>query len=158
MTDTQTSDTLDLDAFMRRFYTEFWNTGNVDAADEMVAEDLIHDFPPGWPTGRAGFKKLVLTWRNAFPDLHEHVEFVMTDGNRALSRFRLTGTHNGDLYGIAPTGRTIDIQGVDVARVENGKIVEYFYHEDTLGLFRQLGTFPDDFSVVAGTATSTNRH
>ena len=115
----------DLEAFMRRFYTEFWNTGNIAAADDMIAEDLIHEFPQGWPTGREGFKRLVLTWREAFPDLHEHVEFVMADGDRALIRFRLTGTHLGDFYGIAATGRSIDIHGVDVARLEDGKIVEF---------------------------------
>ena len=152
MPDTDTPTKADLEAFMRRFYTEFWNTGNIAAADDMIAENLIHEFPAGWPTGREGFKKLVLTWRNAFPDLQEHVEFVMADGDRALSRFRLTGTHTGDFYGIAPTGRKIDIYGVDVARLENGRIAEYFYHEDTLGLFRQLGAFPDDFDAVAGTA------
>lgn len=54
----------DLVVFMRRFDTEFWNTGDVAAADDMMAENLIHTFPAGWPVGREGFKKLVLTWRN----------------------------------------------------------------------------------------------
>lgn len=139
-------------ALMRRFYVEFWNEGNVAFADEVIAEDLVHDQMPGeWPRGREGFKRLVETWRTAFPDLNEEVEFVLGDGDRVLSRFRLTGTHLGPFYGVAPTGRRVDVQGVDVARIVDGIIVEYFYHEDTLGLFRQLGRFPSDMNDVAGT-------
>jgi len=104
-----------------------------------------------WPQGREGFKRLVQTWRVAFPDLHEHLEFVLAEGDRALGRFRLTGTHSGPFYGIEPTGRSVDIHGVDVARIVDGQIVEYFYHEDTFGLFRQLGRFPANYSDVAGT-------
>jgi SnoaL-like polyketide cyclase len=49
---------------MQRFTEEFWNRGNVAFADEIVAEDLIHDqLPPDWPQGRDGFKRLVETWR-----------------------------------------------------------------------------------------------
>jgi predicted ester cyclase len=120
---------------MRRFTEEFWNRGNIAFADAIVAEDLIHDqLPPDWPQGREGFKRLVQTWRVAFPDLHEHLEFVLAEGDRALGRFRLTGTHSGPFYGIEPTGRSVDIHGVDVARIVDGQIVEYFYHEDTFGL------------------------
>lgn len=142
---------------MRRFTEEFWNRGNVDVADEVIAEDLVHDqLPADWPQGREGFKRLVETWRTAFPDLHEHLEFVLADGDRAVGRFRLTGTHGGPFYGIEPTGNSVDIQGVDVARIV-GNIVEYFYHEDTLGMFAQLGAFPSDLDDVAGTAAAGHR-
>ena len=53
---------------MQRFTEEFWNRGNIAFADEIVAENLIHDqLPPDWPQGREGFKRLVQTWRGAFP-------------------------------------------------------------------------------------------
>jgi steroid delta-isomerase-like uncharacterized protein len=150
------SNTDDNKQLMHSFTEQFWNRGNVAFADEIVAEDLIHDqLPADWPRGREGFKRLVQTWRTAFPDLHEHLEFVLADGDRAVGRFRLTGTHRGPFYGLEPTGRRVDIQGVDVARIVDGKIVEYFYHEDTFGLFRQLGAFPADMDAVAGTAQDT---
>ncbi|CAA9232127.1 MAG: hypothetical protein AVDCRST_MAG52-1163 [uncultured Blastococcus sp.] len=139
-------------ALVEQFTEQFWNQGNIAFADEILAEDLIQDpLPPGWPQGREGFKRLVQTWRTAFPDLHEHLEFVLADGDRTMGRFRLTGTHTGTFYGIAPTGRKVDIHGVDVSRFVDGKIVEYFYHEDTFGLFRQLGAFPANLDDVAGT-------
>jgi SnoaL-like polyketide cyclase len=74
---------------MRRFTEEFWNRGNIAFADEIVAEDLIHDqLPPDWPQGREGFKRLVQTWRVAFPDLHEHLEFGWP---RAIARWAGSG-------------------------------------------------------------------
>jgi SnoaL-like polyketide cyclase len=60
----------DNEQLARRFYEEFWTCGNADAADDLVAEDLVHEqFPEGWPRGREGSKRLVTTWRAAFPDM-----------------------------------------------------------------------------------------
>jgi steroid delta-isomerase-like uncharacterized protein len=137
----------------RRFYEEFWCRGNADAADVLVAEDLAHEqLPEDWPSGRAGFKELVRTWRSAFPDMHEEVLLMITQGDWVVSRFRLSGTHEGDFYGIAPTGRQIQIEGVDFLRIEDGQIAEWLYSEDALGLFRQLGELPPDLASVAGPA------
>jgi steroid delta-isomerase-like uncharacterized protein len=136
-------------AVMRRFYEEFWNKGNEAAADEIVAEDIRHDqLPPDWPAGRQGFKQLVRALRRGFPDMAEEVELIIGEGDWVAGRFRLTGTHRGEFYGIAPTGRRVDIQGLDLMRIDDGKIVEWVYHEDTLGLFRQLGVAPP--KAVAG--------
>lgn len=60
----------DNEELARRFYEEFWTRGNAEAADDLIAEDLAHEqFPEGWPAGREGFKRLVRTWRAAFPDM-----------------------------------------------------------------------------------------
>ena len=137
-------------AVMRRFYEEFWIEGNADAADDIVAEDIRHSqLPPGWPAGRAGVKQLVRTWRRGFPDMREEIELMIGEGEWVLGRFRLTGTHRGEFYGIAPTGRRVDVRGLDLVRIVDGKIAEWIYHEDTLGLFDQLGVAPP--GAVAGT-------
>jgi steroid delta-isomerase-like uncharacterized protein len=133
-----------------RFYAEFWNHGNEAAADELIAEDLIHEqFPAGWPTGRRGFKRLVRTWREAFPDMAEQVEPIIAEGPWVASRFVLTGTHRAEFYGIPATMRTIEISGVDLLRIHDGQITEWIYHEDTLSIFRQLGHMPADWDTVA---------
>jgi steroid delta-isomerase-like uncharacterized protein len=138
-----------------RFYDEFWNKGNPDAADEIVSEDIDHgQMPDDWPTGREGFKRLVRVWREAFPDMTEDVDIVLADGDWTASRFTLRGTHRGDFYGIAATGRRIEITGVDLLRFEDGRIVEWIYNEDALGLFAQLGQFPADLAEVAGPSAS----
>ena len=135
----------------RRFYEEFWCRGNADAADTLVAADLIHDqLPDGWPSGREGFKQLVRTWRAAFPDMHEEVLLMVAEGDWVVSRFRLSGTHRGMFYGVPPTGRRVAIEGVDFLRITDGQIAEWIYSEDALGLFRQLGAMPPDIAAVAG--------
>lgn len=139
-------------ALARRFYEEFWCNGNADAADALVAETITHgQLPPGWPSGREGFKAIVRLWRRGFPDMHEAIEFMIAEGDRVASRFHLTGTHLGPFYDLAPTGRRVDIHGIDLLRIADGRIVDWVYQEDTLGLFLQLGRMPGDLGAVAGT-------
>jgi steroid delta-isomerase-like uncharacterized protein len=139
-----------IEALARRFYDEFWTNGNEAVADELVADDVIHaQFPQGWPRGREGFKRLVRVWREGFPDMHEEIELMVAGDEWVASRFRLRGTHRGDFYGIPATGHPVEIRGVDLLRFESGRIAEWIYHEDTLGLFEQLGVPPQDWSSVA---------
>ncbi|WP_320669140.1 nitrilase-related carbon-nitrogen hydrolase [Patulibacter defluvii] len=137
-------------ALAEQFYAEFWNAGDEAAADRLVAEDLVHaQFPADWPGGREGFKRLVRTWRQAFPDMTEEVTLLIAGDDWVASRFVLRGTHRGDFYGIPGTGRAIEIAGVDLLRFADDRIAEWIYHEDTLGIFRQLGRTPEDWGAVA---------
>jgi steroid delta-isomerase-like uncharacterized protein len=138
-------------ALARRFYDEFWTRGNADAADELIAEDLVHEqFPEGWPPGREGFKRLVRTWRAAFPDMRETVSQVLCDGDWVVVRFTLEGTHRGDFYGVPATNRKVSAEGVDLLRFRDGQIAEWIYYEDAFSVFAQLGALPPDLSEVAG--------
>ena len=138
-------------ATVRRIYASSWNEGDMDSIDEIFAPDVKHDsFLPSWPTGREGFKTLVQFWREAFPDIREDVVELIAEGDQVASRFRLRGTHKGDFYGMAGTGRKVDIYGAEIFRFKDGKVVEYVYHEDTLGLFFQLGALPLDNPAIAG--------
>ena len=135
----------------RRFYEECWTRGNAAAADDLIAEDLIHEqFPKGWPPGREGFKRLVGTWRSAFPDMRETVTQLLTDGDWVAARFTLRGTHRGDFYGIPATNKRVEARGVDLLRFRDGLIAEWIYCEDALGVLAQLGALPPDLSRVAG--------
>ena len=141
----------DNEQLARRFYEDFWTRGNADAADDLVAEDLVHEqFPEGWPAGREGFKRLVRTWRAAFPDMRETVSQVLSDGDWVVARFTLRGTHRGDFYGIPATNKTVEARGVDLLRFRDGLIAEWIYCEDALGVFAQLGALPADLSGIAG--------
>ena len=138
-------------ALARRFYDEFWTRGNADAADELIAEDLVHEqFPEGWPPGREGFRRLVRTWRAAFPDMRETVSQVLCDGDWVVVRFTLEGTHRGDFYGVPATNRKVSAEGVDLLRFRDGQIAEWIYYEDAFSVFAQLGALPPDLSEVAG--------
>lgn len=132
-------------------YAICWYQGDMEKIDELFAQDVKHDhFLPGWPSGREGFKELVRFWRNAFPDIHEEALDLIADGEKVASRFRLRGTHRGDFYGIPGTGRKVGILGAEVFRIQNGMVTEYIYHEDTLGLFFQLGVMPLPNLAIAG--------
>lgn len=138
-------------ATVRRIYATCWNKGDMAAVDDIFAADVKHEnFLPDWPTGREGFKTLIQFWRKAFPDIQEDVVELLAENDQVASRFRLQGTHRGDFYGIAGTGRAVDIYGAEIFRFEGGKVVEYVYHEDTLGLFFQLGVLPLGNAAIAG--------
>jgi len=130
---------------MRRFYEEFWCRGNEDAVDELVSEDVVdHQRPDGWPEGREGIKMLVRVWREGFPDMRETIEDLIAEDDRVVGRFTIDATHTGTFLGIPPTGRRIRIGGIDIVRVRDGQIAEFWYAEDALGLYQQLGVDPPD--------------
>jgi steroid delta-isomerase-like uncharacterized protein len=131
-------------AIVRRLFTELWNNGNLSVADEVFAPNYAHYDPstPDFGRGPDSEKKRAALYRTAFPDLHLTIEDVIAEGETVMTRWSCRGTHNGDLNGIAPTGKHITITGLTVARVSNGKIVEGYVNWDALGLMQQLGVVP----------------
>jgi steroid delta-isomerase-like uncharacterized protein len=128
---------------LRRFYEEVFNQGNLAVVDSLVAPDVVdHDLPAGMPGGSEGAKLLFAGFRQAFPDLHLTVEDVIVEGNRAVARGTMTGTHRGTFLGVPPTGRRFSIHWIDVYRIEGGLIRETWHLEDFLGMLVQLGAVP----------------
>ncbi len=116
------------------------NAGNVDSAVQSFAQDAVdHDPAPGQGPGREGFRTFWKALTSAFPDAHIEPRHAVIDDEHAVVAYTLTGTHQGDFQGIAPTGRRIEINGVQVARLENGEIVERWGASDELGILKQLG-------------------
>ena len=126
-----------------RHHDEVWSKGNLDAVDEIYAPDFVgHD--PGasdW-VGAAGVKLVVKRVREAFPDFRETVEEVVAEGDKVVTRFTASGTHQGALRGIAPTGKTFQMAEIGIFRVSNGRIAEKWGMADRLGMFQQLGIVP----------------
>src|SRR5215207_10454783 len=88
----------------RRVLEEIFNKGNLDAADELLAPDFV-DHDPSMPEdvrGPEGFKEYVSAYRSAFPDLHVQIEDQIAEGDKVTTRWTGTGTHEGELAGIAP--------------------------------------------------------
>ena len=130
-------------ALMRRFYEELWSKGNLEAIPELVAEDFVdHQAPVGQPSGREELAGLVVMWRTGFPDMQETVEDLISEGDKVVGRFLMRGTHCGEFMGVAPTGRSVTMSGIDVVRVAGGKISEFWYAEQMLELMQQLGAAP----------------
>lgn len=80
--------------------------------------------------------------QRAFPDLHVAQADSVTEGNRVAFRWMISGTHEGELMGVAPTGERITVMGIDIVRVLEGEIVDYWGEFDVMGMLRQLGITP----------------
>ena len=119
------------------------NNGQLDDLDQVFARGVVdHDPAPDQGPGPEGFKQFFSMLRSAFPDLHitpEHVD--STEDDIALA-YTITGTHKGDFLGVAPTGKRISARGMQIARFEDGKIVERWGSSDELGILKQLGVTP----------------
>jgi steroid delta-isomerase-like uncharacterized protein len=128
-------------ALARRVIEQMFNEGNLDVADELLALDYV-DHDPSLPEdvhGPEGFKQYVGMYRAAFPDLHVQIEDQLAEGDRVATRWTGTGTHDGELAGIAPTGKRVTVPGMEIVRIANGRLVEGWEGYDSGTLMRQLG-------------------
>jgi steroid delta-isomerase-like uncharacterized protein len=126
-------------ALLARFYADFWNAGDVGAIDALIADDFVDHQPvAGMPTGKAGFAELIRLWHTGFPDMTETVEDLIAEDDKVVGRFTFRGTHTGEFLGHAPTGRKVSMTGIDIVRVRDGRIAEFWYAEQLHDLLGQL--------------------
>jgi steroid delta-isomerase-like uncharacterized protein len=125
---------------VRRALEEPWK-GNLDVVDELIARDYVGHDPanPEPLRGPAGVKEFISTYRSAYPDARVTVEQQLAEGDMVATRWTGRGTHEGDLLGVAPTGKRVTITGITFSRLKDGKIVEEFQNWDTFGMMQQLG-------------------
>ena len=105
-------------AVLVRYYEEIWNQGRLEVCDELIAPDYMnHSAPlPGLPAGPEGLKQTVAAVRRAFPDLHYTIEDIVLGGEKVALR----GTHRREFLGMAPTGRTIEVQELQIEHLRGG--------------------------------------
>lgn len=126
------------DVVLRQHY-EVWNQAKYNLIDEIYSENFACHFIDGLEaTGREAMRDFISGHRESFPDWTEEVMDIVADGDRVVSRYNSTGTHEGDFQGIAATGRKVSIPEVSIYRLEQGRIVEQWGFPDGLGLVRQL--------------------
>jgi len=128
----------------RRILEEVFSEGKLDAADELMAPTAVgHD--PAQPEPSEGvdaFKQQVAGYRAAFPDIRMTVDDQVAEGDRVATRWTARGAHDGDLWGIAPTGKVATVTGITIDRFEGDRIAESWTNWDTFGLMTQLGVIP----------------
>jgi steroid delta-isomerase-like uncharacterized protein len=139
---------------VRRLIEEVWNKGFMPVADELFAPTYVHhdSSTPDVGRGPEGEKKRATLYRNAFPDFRLTIEDLVAEGETVVARWSGRGTHKGELNGIAPTGKQINITGVSIARFANNKIAEGWVNWDALGLMQQIGAVPEIHKATAATA------
>jgi predicted ester cyclase len=131
-------------AIVRRWLDEGWTNGNLAVADELIDPGFIVHGAGGQavPTGPEGVKQLVSAWRTGFPDGRMNIDDLFAEDDKVVIRMTWVGTHTGDFYGRAATGRRVSVTSIGIDRVVNGKIVEGWGEVDMLGLYEQIGVIP----------------
>jgi steroid delta-isomerase-like uncharacterized protein len=115
---------------------------DLDLIDEMYTPDFVWHEPDQDIQGSEEAKQFVATFLEAFPDLNVTVEDEIAEGDKVVTRWTIRGTHQGELMGIAPTEKQIELKGITIHRFEGDKIAEEWERYDNLGMMQQLGALP----------------
>ena len=126
---------------VQRIFDEVVNKGNIDAVDELMAEDFVDHGPMG-DMDRDAFKGLVGQYRAAVPDLHCEVSHLIQEGDTAGWLVRATGTHTGDQLGFPATNRSFETLSANIGRMRDGKAVEHWAEQGMFPMLMQLGVLP----------------
>lgn len=130
---------------VREFHQRVLTEKDLDAAEDLLATDYV-EHNPAFPEGELrGRENLVEFWEGlfeAFPDLWIKEEDVLVEGDTVVTRHVGRGTHEGTFMDLDATGKEFEIDGIDVYRIEDGKIAESWISLDMLGMMQQLGAIP----------------
>jgi steroid delta-isomerase-like uncharacterized protein len=128
---------------VRAFIEEVLNQGRFERMSDLVKEDFIELDPlPGQQQGREGLKAVLMEMKSAFPDIHWVILEMIAEGDKVATRFTWSGTHRDQFLGIPATGKSVEVKGVVIDRLEAGKMADSRILMDTLGLMQQLGVLP----------------
>jgi steroid delta-isomerase-like uncharacterized protein len=124
-----------------RFYSEVVNKGDTSAMNEVMAEGFIdHYAAPHLPGGHEGFRQFLTMVATAFPDIRVSVEDMIAEGDKVVVRLNVTGTQQGVLMGtIPPSGKHAVWTGIDILKIQDGKITERWSQRDLFGMMKQIG-------------------
>ena len=139
---------MDHSATMRRLY-DLLNAGNVDGFGDLIADDFVeHEETPGLEPTKEGVKQFFRMYRAAFPDLRMEPQDVLVSGDKVVARVRGTGTHQGEFMGMPATGKSVDVQLIDIIRFgDDGLAREHWGVFDALKMMQQLGAMPEPSSA-----------
>ena len=126
----------------KRWLLEFWN-GDLSLAHQLHAQNYVRHDSPFPIENPDAYVKFITIFRTAVPDLTFTLQDMVADGNTVVLRWTVKGTHNGPLYGVQGTGKTVNCRGTDWLKFKDGKIVESWGFFDALGLMQQIGAIPD---------------
>jgi ketosteroid isomerase-like protein len=127
---------------VRRFFEEFCNGRRAEVADEIVAPGFVSHGPQAPPAeGPEGVKARVGVYQEAV-DGHWDVKELFSCGDRVVALWTGTGTHQGELMGVSPTGKPIAVDAISIFRIADGQIAEEWTVWDALGLLQQVGAVP----------------
>ena len=134
---------MDHAATIRRMY-DLLSAGDIDGFGELIADDFVeHEETPGLEPTKEGVKQFFHMYRAAFPDLRMEPQDILASGDKVVARTRATGTNQGEFMGMPATGKSVDVQLIDIIRFgDDGLAREHWGVFDALGMMQQLGAIP----------------
>ena len=134
---------------IRRYYEEVFNEGRLNVLDEIARDDHVEHNPmPGQSQGLEGLRQRVTIVKAAF-DPRFTLEHVIAEGDKVVVMWSNRGTHRVEWFGVPPTGRTVEIQGIDIHLIRDGRMAEHWDVVDMLSILFQIGALPAPVAVPA---------
>jgi len=142
---------------VRRLYEEVWNDRKVDVVDKLLSPSHALQEPnaSGSQIGPQVYKATVTRFLAAVPDLRFTIQDMISEGDKVVVSWVLSGTHQGEFYGIAPTNKKISVEGITIHQIKNGKILESYASWDRLGMMRQVEAVSTRKQSVVGGSNVT---
>jgi predicted ester cyclase len=131
--------TQDNKAIVQQFLDEVFNKRNPTFIDSACTPNITdHNLPPGL-SGIEGMKLVAGMYLAALPDLHFSFEDLIAEEDKVVVRITISGTQQGELMGIPPSGKSFSVGGIEIYRLSGGKLVEHWLQTDQLSMLQQLG-------------------
>lgn len=128
---------------VRRVYAEIFDVNNTEAIGDLFAENvIIHDPMMGEMRGIDAYRQLANVFLTGFPEEQTDLKLYVAEGEYVAVLHTHRTTNTGSFMGRPPTGKQVVVDGLELYRIQNGKIVEFWRHDDDAGLMRQLGLLP----------------
>ncbi|WP_119065274.1 ester cyclase [Aggregatilinea lenta] len=131
-------------ALAHRLIEEILNQRNMSVIDEIFSPDFVEneELPPGVPPGREAPRALFGMLHSAFPDFKATIKQIIAEGDKVVLYMTWTGTQEGELLGIPPTGKRVSFDVIDIVGIADGKLVEHWGIMDSAKMMQQLGAVP----------------
>jgi steroid delta-isomerase-like uncharacterized protein len=128
-----------------RLQEEVFGQGKLELVDELLAPDYVSHAPgdPELMRRPEDIKEIVRAYHSAFPDLTYTVEKQVAEGDMVVTRWTARGTHRGEIMGVAPSGKQIEVSGMSMDRISGGKIAENWVNWEALEMMQQIGAIPE---------------
>ena len=119
-----------------------WNCGSLQALADLTTEDFTYHLGGQAPRDRKEMEAFLTATRAAFPDWRIEIESIIGEGPTVAARWRGEVTHLGPFHGLPATGRKISVSGINLYRLDGGKIAQEWEETDSLGMLNQMGMLP----------------
>lgn len=127
-------------AVIERYFHDLFGQGRVELVEQLLHPDYVNHSPgsPDQDTGRAGVRDVVLSLRQAFPDLRYDIDDLVVGADAVATRTTMRGSHQGPFFGTPPTGNAIEVAQLTIEHFRDGRIVAHHRLTDMQTLFAQL--------------------